>query len=129
VAKRVLARQLRTAYGGLFELNTKAYELTVDEVRGKLASLTGKDEAVVKNMAATFATLAKEADFSSAPPLPTPAAVAEARQNDVESPALSPQQPVAGALAFSHTIYINLPATRDIAVYDAIFKSLRENLL
>ena len=32
-------------------------------------------------------------------------------------------------LKFSYTIYLNLPNTNDISVFNAIFKSLRDNLL
>lgn len=32
-------------------------------------------------------------------------------------------------LGLSYTINLNLPATSDIAVFDAIFKSLKENVL
>jgi len=82
-------------------------------------------------MAQTFVALCKEADFSveaekirTAPPSPETAADVVA-----ESPALDEVTPRLKGLAFAHTIYINLPATRDIAVYDAIFKSIREHLL
>lgn len=79
-------------------------------------------------MAQTFKALCKEADFA------TPTAKPEVKASDaaevvVESPALDQISPRPHGLAFSHTLYINLPATRDIAVYDAIFKSLREHLL
>lgn len=134
IAKAILARQLRLAYQGLFEVDENAHAMTLDAAKGKLATLTGKDEAVVKKMAATFKALCKEADFtttvgSGAPAKPvadTPTAAAEVV---VESPALDQVAPRLSGLAFSHTIYINLPASRDIAVYDAIFKSIREHLL
>jgi hypothetical protein len=32
-------------------------------------------------------------------------------------------------IRFGYTINLNLPATSDIAVFDAIFKSLRDHLL
>ena len=34
-----------------------------------------------------------------------------------------------GKLGLSYTINLNLPATTEIEVFNAIFKSLRENLL
>lgn len=127
-AKTVLARQIRTAYRGLFEVDENAQNMSVDAVKGKLATLTGKDESVVQKMAQTFKALCKEADFTAS------AGKHEIKPSDasevvVESPALDQVTPRPQGLAFSHTIYINLPATRDVAVYDAIFKSLREHLL
>ena len=130
----MLARQIRLAYKGLFGVDENAQSMSVDAVKGKLATLTGKDEAVVKKMAATFKALCKEADFAApheaekeAKPSTDPATMAA--EVIVESPALDQVTPRLSGLAFSHTIYINLPATRDVAVYDAIFKSIREHLL
>jgi hypothetical protein len=130
VAKAVLARQIRVAYRGLFGADENAQHLALDALKGKLATLTGKDETVVKKMAHTFQALCKEADFTATaekseakPPADVAADVV------VESPALDEVTPRLQGLAFSHMIYINLPASRDIAVYDAIFKSLREHLL
>lgn len=125
VAGAVLARQLRQAYRGIFLSNETAQDLSVEELKGKFATLTGKDDAVVQKMASTFKTLAGLADWkkeAAPPPQPT-------GEEAVESPALEQVTPRPSGFAFSHTIYINLPATRDIAVYDAIFKSIREHLL
>jgi hypothetical protein len=105
-----------------------------EAIKGKLATLTGKDDAILKKMAATFKALCKEADFtvdpSAAKKPTTPEDAAQAAAEVVvESPALDQVTPRLPGLAFAHTIYINLPATRDVAVYDAIFKSIREHLL
>ena len=100
----------------------------MEAVKGKLATLTGKDEAVIKKMAQTFKALCKEADFSQPPPPEVQSAVAIEEQV-VESPALERVTLQPHGLAFSHCVYINLPTTRDVAVYDAIFKSIREHLL
>ena len=125
VAGAVLARQLRQAYRGIFLSNESAQDLSVEELKGKFATLTGKDDAVVQKMASTFKTLAGLADWKKeAAPQPQPTG-----EEAVESPALEQVTPRPSGFAFSHTIYINLPATRDIAVYDAIFKSIREHLL
>jgi hypothetical protein len=134
IAKAVLARQIRLAYKGLFSVDENAQNLSMETVKGKLATITGKDETVVKKMAQTFKALCKEADFTATdekqmeakPPADPATAAADVV---VESPALDQVTPRLQGLAFSHTIYINLPATRDIAIYDAIFKSIREHLL
>jgi hypothetical protein len=124
-AGAVLARQLRQAYKGLFLADEHANDLSVEDLKGKLSSLTGKDQSVVQKMASTFKTLAGVADFKQA--VETPRAVPI--EEPVESPALEQVTPRPAGLAFAHTIYINLPATREVAVYDAIFKSIREHLL
>jgi hypothetical protein len=116
---------MRQAYKGLFLADENAQDLTVEAVKGKLATLTGKDASVVSKMASTFKALCNLTDFKEAAP---PQAKPETEER-VESPALEEVAPKPAGFAFSHTIYINLPATRDIAVYDAIFKSIREHLL
>jgi hypothetical protein len=127
-AKSILARQIRVAYRGLFELDENAQNMAPDAVKGKLATLTGKDEAVLQKMAQTFKALCKEADFTATSPKKE-VKPSDAAEVVVESPALDQVTPRPQGIAFSHTIYINLPATRDIGVYDAIFKSIREHLL
>ena len=110
-------------------MDDNAQNLALEAVKGKLATVTGKDEAVIKKMAQTFKALCKEADFTTQPGSPEPETEPKIEEQVVESPALehSPFRPQ--GLAFSHCIYINLPTTRDVAVYDAIFKSIREHLL
>ena len=125
-ARQVLARQLRAAYAGLFQTDDSAQTLPADTVKDRLASITGKDESVVQKMAATFKALTLLADFSTPP---EPAKAPKTEDDVVESPALDAVTPRPQGLAFAHTIYVNLPTTRDSAVYDAIFKSIREHLL
>lgn len=127
VAKKVLAQQIKKAYAGLFMTDQNAEKLSTENIKGKLATLTGKDDSVVTKMASTFTSLANLADFSGPPP---EKAALKAEDEKVESPALQKvEKPSASGLAFSHVIYINLPTTTDVGVYDAIFKSLREHLL
>jgi hypothetical protein len=130
IAKRVLARQVRLAYNGLFVTDESAHKLSGPQVKGRLATLTGKDERVVEKMASTFTSLCKLADFTDDLSKVGKADTAtEQEQQVVESPAFNEVRSRAQTLAFSHVVYINLPTTRDVAVYDAIFKSIREHLL
>jgi hypothetical protein len=123
-SRSILARQIRQAYRGLFLADENAQNLSVDDAKGKFATLTGKDDSVVKKMASTFKALTGLADFRGIPQIESPAI-----DEPVVSPALEKITPRPNSLAFAHSIYINLPATRDVAVYDAIFKSIREHLL
>ena len=127
-SKAVLAQQIRVAYQGLFAVDDNAQNLSLEAVKGKLATLTGKDQTVIQKMAQTFKALCKEADFSQ-PMLPESEKDLPVEEQVVESPALEQTPFRPQGLAFSHCVYINLPTTRDVAVYDAIFKSIREHLL
>jgi hypothetical protein len=130
---RVLAEALREAYSDLFELNTSANTWGKDEVKNKLKTLTQGQfsDDVLGKMATTFTALAAEADFAAV----EPAAPAEEAE---------PAEPEAGAsggtddgqvrrrgLNFGglvYTIQIQLPESRDRAVYDALFRSLKTHL-
>lgn len=129
IAARVVARQIKIAYKGLFATDEHAEKMPREMVKNKLATITNKDAAVVDKMASTFATLVGLGDFSESETLSD---IEAEEETSVESPAgvsPAPQSAVAQrGFAFSHTIYVNLPTSTDPAVYDAIFRSLRENL-
>ena len=128
---RVLAEALRDAYDELFALNRNAQKMTVEELKGKLKSLTQgqKSENVIGWMANTFKALSDLADWS-APAVP-------AEQPPPEQPKTTPEPPppLAGAvssggeLELHYNIQLILPESRDQAVYDALFSSLRRHLL
>ncbi len=135
---RVLATALRAAYSDIFLANTKANELTVDKLSGIIAAKVSKGDKVIKLIASTFKTLTKIADFSEeenapasevAPSRTTPAGSDDAAEKLIEKTpqSIRPHERLAGS-AFHYNIQIHLPTTTDITVYNAIFKSLRENL-
>jgi hypothetical protein len=142
LSRQVMAQAIREAYGDIFVLRSNPTETDRTLVEGKFKSAHNKSENVAKLMAATFFALADLADLtapvppakkSDAEPLPEPAKV------EVEPPKVSPNQQLPAAVAGSgpakatttlhYNIQIHLPATKDVEVYNAIFKSLREHLL
>lgn len=130
---KVLARVLRSAYADLYLANTKAHDLSLEKLKGIIATKTSKGTLVVKLIASTFKTLAKAANFSE------PAGETEkkaAKPADRPKPSddgghKAPFPPPAGVgvAGFHYNIQIHLPTTTDITVYNAIFKSLKEHLL
>lgn len=132
--RQVLAAGIRRAYADLFKLNSKANEKDTSWVKNKLKTLTqgSKSDAVLNKMAMTFTALCKQADFST-PSVPAREAITQPEEEKPMSetirvePAVTegPREP----LALRYNINIELPAVRDRLVYDAIFKSLRDNLL
>jgi hypothetical protein len=130
-SRKVLADAIRAAYDELFTLNRNAQKLSVDDVKGKFKSLTQgqKSENVVTWMANTFKVLCDLADWS-APAIPTEQPATGTEKADVPtSPA--PSQMVSGPreLELHYNIQLILPESRDQAVYDAIFASLRRHLM
>lgn len=140
-AKQVVAEGIREGFSDLFAINTKAQELPVQEVTNKLRTMYAgkKTNLVIGNIAKTFKALCDYADFST-PTLPQQLPTAEvpaqtANELKEEQPAgttkaESTLEPLRALKVSSLQYHINivLPDTRDQAVYDAIFKSLREHL-
>ncbi len=128
---RVLADGIREAYADLFQVNAKANELSQTEIKNKFKTLTqgrGSD-SVLDKMATTFKTLSGLADFSGEQ-------TQKAKTEETTEESKKPKSPLSskpeGALSLSGLVYniqIHLPESRDPAVYDALFRSLREHLL
>ena len=130
-AKQVLAQAIREAYDDLFRINKDAQTLSEEEVKNKLKTLTRgeKSDKVVGLMAKTFKALCDYADWSKpskAPPAPESKQEIVAPKEMTKPPVERPQP---RAMGLHYDIQIHLPATRDSAVYDAIFRSLKDHLL
>jgi hypothetical protein len=131
-SKKVLAAGIREAYADLFQINRKAQDLTATEIKNKLKTLTQgqASDSVLDKMASTFKALSQHADFASEVPehsakLPEPA---EAVEEPTEERGSVPATPLRlGGLVYN--IQLILPSDRDQAVYDALFRSLKEHLL
>lgn len=121
----VLAERIRDLYSNLFAINTKIYNATDDDVKGAISRVTGKDATTVNRYFATFKALASQAKFDP------PVEEAKPAEKPLEEREVDPPPPhprPRGEPGFHYNIQIHLPATTDIAVYNAIFRSLRENL-
>lgn len=137
ISKQVLANGIREAYEDLFAVNTKAYSMSKTEVKNKLKTLFqgNKSEKVLQLMSATFKGLCDYADFSNK------SLVTKPREEDFEvldeNEGFNEQNNLEIGEIIKKTIntemhyniQIHLPETKDMAVYDAIFKSLKKHLL
>lgn len=128
---RVLAEGIRDAYDDLFRVNVKANELNLADVKNKLRTLTQgqKSDTVLDDMAQTFVALCALADWTTLPALATQATVEEKPQDGGTPDTVMTQVQSLPISQLCYNIQIILPATRDTAVYDALFKSLKEHLL
>jgi hypothetical protein len=142
----VMAEGIREAYKELFDVNINAQKLSKVEVANKLKTLTQgqHSETVIDKMATTFSSLCKLADFDSpSQSMSNPAVDDEDDDEIVDQPSdiIGDEQPPAPALprgnrrfpklavsGLHYNIQIILPESRDPAVYDALFRSLREHL-
>jgi len=134
LAGPTMASNLKEAYQSLFEANEYAWKLTKEQLTDKVKSLTGAgdDDPYIASVVGTFMALSKLAKWEDAAPKRKEA---EPGEGDVDIKGVagagnqSKEDFAGGKLRLSYTINLNLPATTEIEVFNAIFKSLRENLL
>jgi hypothetical protein len=123
-----MAEGLRDGWSDVFLADQKANTRTASELKQLFKSVTGKGDAVALKMATTFKVLAAAADWAAAPP-PSPPLAAEDLQPPAP-PAPKPPPPSGGAnVLLHHDVHVHLPATSDVAVYTAIFRALKAELL
>lgn len=79
-------------------------------------------------MATTFRALAEHADFSAEEPSPRIAEEDEEAE-PVDEGGKVPSFTRQKELALHNDVHVHLPSTSDVAVYTAIFRALREELL
>jgi hypothetical protein len=132
-SKNAMAQGIRTAYDDLYSRNEYLHELSDEEFRGLVVSATGleNDSRLVDAICGTFKALKSFASFEDSgedEPLPPQSSSALAPPMQTPPP-FPPQQEQGIGMNLSYTINLNLPATTDINVFNAIFKSLRDNLL
>lgn len=128
-----LALAVREAYKELFMANEYAYKLSRSDVEEIVKTMTGakEDSRLVAATAATFDELCKLAEFEAEPITTETGAETIIAKTEEKSPMLPLQVPAfhGKKLNLSYTINLNLPATTDIEVFNAIFKSMKEHLL
>ena len=127
-SKRVMADAIREAYGDLFTIKAKPTTADRELIEGKFKSAHNASPNTAKLMASTFFALLDLADFST-----TPEPKAETKTTQPEPPqkpnvVVDPAPSRNARPSLHYNIQIHLPATKDIEVFNAIFKSLKEHL-
>ena len=118
----------------MYKRNEYAHALEDAELTGLVVEVTGLEESAttLRSIVRTFLALTSFANFELEPVTQIDDdGVAEENGLDRQAPAGSDASPSGqlGQLRFSHNIYINLPDTDDVEVFNAIFKALKDNLL
>ncbi len=138
-AGRAIRDALKIGYSDLYEHNEYAHDLEEEELRDLIIRVTGaaSDARSVDLVSKCFNYLRERAVFegneesedtpNSAPEelSPSPASIAIPHHIRAEKGERRKRL----GMNLSYTINLNLPPSTDIAVFNAIFKSLKENLL
>ena len=127
------AQALKFAYGPLYTRNEYVHQLSDEKLKGLIIEETGQEStsSVVSLVLTAIKAIKKHADWSEssteqgekAPAPPAPKILAGSSVENLGQMAKSV------GLNLSYTINLNLPPTSDVAVFNAIFKSLKEHLL
>lgn len=133
-SKRVLGESLRETYSDIFRIREVPTAADRPSIEGLFKSKHNSSDRIAQLQAMTFMALLAKADVTSP---------GESASDSGSEPHPNAQSPVGAELVhiptkattstltteLHYTIQIHLPATKDIEVFNAIFKSLRENLL
>lgn len=135
---KVLAMGIQEAYGDLFALRKDAQKLTCDEVKGKLKTLTQgqKSDNIIQLMSNTFKALCDIADWNSTMSTQVNPSTT-GTISSVDTPVSDESQErfseihsnTSDKMNLHYNIQIHLPETTNMAVYDAIFQSLKKHLM
>lgn len=127
---RAIADALKIGYSPLYVRNEYMHRLSDEKLKGLIIEETGQseDSNAVALILAAIKALKKYASWDE---------VTEEKEEQKTTPPITaiditkkmPSTRSGVGLNLSYTINLNLPATSDVAVFNAIFKSLKENLL
>lgn len=122
------AQALKIGYKTLYEMNEYVHDLPDKEIIGLIVQSTGleADSKTVKAILGSFKSLKDFASFEEQEE--------DTEDDKVDDKVLDTDEhkrtgKLTQKLGISYTINLQLPATSDITVFDAIFKSLKEHLL
>jgi Family of unknown function (DUF5343) len=130
-----MAGALKVGYRDLYERNEYVHDLPKDKLKNLVVEMTGlpPSDSTVNGVVNTFNNLKSYAKFGAKladdkvaekvqlERLPEPQAT-ERRENNLDNSR-------GGGLNLSYHVYLNLPETSDVEVFNAIFRSFKENIL
>lgn len=131
-SRKVLGAAVKEAYSDLFVIKAHPTEKDKALIEGKFKSAHNASDTTADRMARTFLALLKLSDIDHAPSPAPKAPEVPASPPPTQSgqpPMLPPSAAASGTPGLHYNIQIHLPATKDVEVYNAIFKSLKEHLI
>ena len=119
------AGAVRKGFAPLYEMNEYTHDLSDSNLKGLIVQATGLEanSGTVRAAVGSFKALRAFASFDARPLGEEPSEGEQPTPTALQSASLPTE------LNLGYTINLHLPATSDIAVFNAIFKSLREHLI
>jgi hypothetical protein len=125
-SRYIMGEALRDAYGDIFLIKEHPTQADKDAIEGKFKSFHNASENTSGLMMKTFLGLLNLADLSKK--ASNPSASKEPEKKVEVEPPTPPKGIGHGVSGLHYNIQIHLPATKDVEVYNSIFKSLKEHL-
>lgn len=124
-----MAEAIKNGYAELYIRNENAHEISRPEITKIISEITGSphDNSTVKSIVGTYFFAKEFAEFDNTRTVEDINEENNGEKIKVENDHTKSVRSV--KLGLSYTINLVLPKTDDPAVYNAIFKSLNENLL
>lgn len=126
-SRSIMAEALREAYPDLFVINENLTKNDKEAILGRFKSVHDSSDSVADAQARTFLSILELADLKAQPTVkvtPDPAQVAA-----VPSPLNTDSASTLNNLPLTYRFEIQLPPTKDVEVFRAIFRAMREELI
>ncbi len=133
-SKQILGEAIKETYSDIFLIAENPTASDRNLIEGKFKSYHNTSDVVAALMTKTFYALLELADISGGfKEVKKPKKVTDTTEDDEindeeEKPNTNSSKPK-GSLGLHYNIQVHLPATKDVEVYNAIFKSLKNHLL
>jgi hypothetical protein len=128
MSKNVMGEALKESFSDIFLIKAKPTQSDKALIEGKFKSYHNVSDTVAGLMTKTFYALLDLADLDNT----------EAVKQDINIPVTKSNEDIIqtvaknksnSAVGLHYNIQIHLPATKDVEVYNAIFKSLKDHLI
>jgi hypothetical protein len=125
LSKAVMGQAIKDAYSDIFLIKARPTASDKPLIEGKFKSFHNASDHVAGLMSKTFYALLDLADLNSEQATKQ---VADTKQNE-SHPDVGTRSKIHSSVGLHYNIQIHLPATKDVEVYNAIFKSLKDHLV
>jgi hypothetical protein len=130
LSKTVMGEALKETYSDIFLIKEKPSAADKALIEGKFKSYHNVSDTVAGLMSKTFYALLDLADLDSTTEAPKKQSTVETTAiNEDENQISTIKNKSHSAVGLHYNIQIHLPATKDVEVYNAIFKSLKDHLI
>lgn len=136
-SRLAVGKAFRKLYERLYEMNEYLHDAADQDILGLIVECTGgeRDSGATRYTLTTLNMLRKLADFDGTDSnevednisIRTPVVQMQPASEPTKS--TSDSQGSGKKISLSYTINLNLPASKDVEVFNAIFKSLKEHIL